>query len=377
MTYTTIARRAARFCILVTIVIVTWEACTRIQDYVQLGVPPLSAKYVKPPIYAYDAAGPHGIPHAVDGIYRMNGLGFRGPELVPGRETILCLGASETFGIGATDGNEYPRQLERDLNAGPAPRYQVVNAALPGERIEDIAGALPRILQAVRPGYALLYVGPASVVWTRERWNKLHPTPAAKDPPPVVYGRFRLLYRLKAIVDDNVPEPIAGFERKKRIAEAVAAAQAVPTSHLPEQNFLLFRGELERTLDILAAARVRTILVTHATRFGPDLTFRDKELDDVLAYYPAVSPAGLADTERRLNALLRHVARERNLPIVDAADLIAPGAENFADFFHFTDRGGARMASLLTDAVRSSESEPARRGRGDGSRNVAVARTPH
>ena len=52
-----------------------------------------------------------------------------------------------------------------------------------------------------------------------------------------------------------------------------------PADRLPEENFTAFRHAVDRTLDRLAAAHVRTIVVTHATRFGPQGTHPDAQLD--------------------------------------------------------------------------------------------------
>ena len=334
---------------------VTWEACTRIQDQVTLGVPALSLRYEAPAIYAYDARGVHGIPFAHDGKFRINSIGFRSPELVPERETILCLGASETFGIAETDGKEYPRQLERRLNEAHPGRYQVVNGALPGERIEDIEVTLARTLKTTRPKYAILYASPGSAIWTAEQWDHLHPTPTSKDPPVERWGRFRLLSRLTSKIRAALPEPIQAWSRKRAVVAAIAAAHEIPASHLPESNFRAFSDHLERTLAVLAAAHVRTIVVTHANRFGPDGAVRDAQLETFRAFYPRLTDDGLFDTQRRFNAVLRRAARTRHLPVVDAARQIAPGSANFSDFFHFTDRGSARMAQLLADAVREED----------------------
>ncbi|GAB4314654.1 MAG: hypothetical protein Kow0074_01770 [Candidatus Zixiibacteriota bacterium] len=55
-----------------------------------------------------------------DGHYRINAHGFRGPDFTiktpDNRQRVVCLGGSTTFGLGVTDGREYPRQIEQQLN---------------------------------------------------------------------------------------------------------------------------------------------------------------------------------------------------------------------------------------------------------------------
>lgn len=346
--------KAARAGLLIAIVLGTWEVCARIQDQVTLGVPALRLQYAVPALYAYDRTGPHGIPYAHDGKFRMNSIGFRGPELIDGRETILCLGASETFGIAETGGNEFPRQLERRLNSGNA-RFQVVNAAIPGERAEELVATLPRTLALTHPAYAVLYPSPASAVWTVERWNEMHPSPETKDPPEERLSRWRSFAHIRDVLATVVPEPIRKRQQEvdlaAKVASEIAASGSAPVSRLPAENFTEFRGNLDRTLAMLAAAHVRTIVVTHATRFGPDGERRDDQLKIFHTSYPTLTDDGLFDTERRFNAQLRAAARMYHVVVVDAARLIAPGPENFSDYFHFTDRGSARLASLIAAAI--------------------------
>jgi hypothetical protein len=48
--------------------------------------------------------GQHGRPNAQYLKWKLNSLGFRGPELDPGATRILCVGSSETFGQYESEG---------------------------------------------------------------------------------------------------------------------------------------------------------------------------------------------------------------------------------------------------------------------------------
>jgi lysophospholipase L1-like esterase len=341
-------RRIARTCILVLIAVATLELCARIHDQITLGIPMFVLQYEAPAFFAYDSVGPHGIPNARDGKYGMNSLGFRGPEPAPGRLTILCLGASETFGVAESEGKEYPRQLEQDLNARGKPRYQVINGAIPGERLEDVLATLPATLRLVHPQYAVIYPTTGSIAWTREQWNALRPTPASKDPQRERYSRLRINAQLQEALRKVLPAWIQDWLNKRDLASATAKLAGKPTSHLPAHNVAEFRDEMERILEIMRAHKVQPILVTHATRFGPDERYRDSLLATFEAYYPVLTEAGLFDADRRMNDTIRLLAWRYQVPVVDAARLIAPGPQNFADFFHFTDAGSSQMAKLLS-----------------------------
>lgn len=55
------------------------------------------------------------------GRYTINSQGYRGPEFVPeklpGVTRIVCLGESNSFGLGVSDDAVWPRQMEKKLNA--------------------------------------------------------------------------------------------------------------------------------------------------------------------------------------------------------------------------------------------------------------------
>jgi hypothetical protein len=94
----------------------TLELCARIQDDVRVVClcghfimqRQLFMRTMRPACTAY--------PNAHDGKFRMNSLGFRGPELDSESETIVCFGASETFDPNeSADHHDFPRQLETDL----------------------------------------------------------------------------------------------------------------------------------------------------------------------------------------------------------------------------------------------------------------------
>ena len=113
---------------------------------------------------------------------------------------------------------------------------------------------------------------------------------------------------------------------------------------------------MERTLDALVKAHVKPILVTHATRFGPQGRYQDAELINFLRYYPVFTPAGFFDAETRMNYVVKELGKRYHAPVVDAADAMPSGPQDFYDFFHFTDQGSAQIAFLLTRTVRATDS---------------------
>ncbi len=74
------------------------------------------------------------------------------PHLQPG-DTIVALGDSLTFGIGANPESSYPAELEKLTG------FRVINSGVVGETTEGSIKRLPMILQQYKPALVILCIG--------------------------------------------------------------------------------------------------------------------------------------------------------------------------------------------------------------------------
>lgn len=88
--------------------------------------------------------------------------GWRSPEFEPkkppGVYRILLLGGSVPYGWGVADGDEFPRVLERELNArrfAGDKRVEVINTGVPGWKLPEVGVLLPKAL-AWQPDMVML-----------------------------------------------------------------------------------------------------------------------------------------------------------------------------------------------------------------------------
>ena len=81
------------------------EMCARVDDFIAYGAP-FGESYTSDRLYEHDQIGQRGRPGARYKKWHLNSLGYRGPELRNGTIRIICLGASETFGLYEADGEE-------------------------------------------------------------------------------------------------------------------------------------------------------------------------------------------------------------------------------------------------------------------------------
>jgi hypothetical protein len=284
--------------------------------------------------------------------FRLNSLGYRGPELRWDRERIVSIGASETFGMTESDGMEFPRQLERSLNAKTGQdHYQVLNVAFPGQSIAAAAKRAPEVATKLQPSVALIY--PSFLPYfnphtdTREAVDWVKPGSSLDLRLPTKF--FDLL--------DGLPPWARTAQYRVHIWKATRALSVMP--RVPESNIRRFHSDLTKLLDHLKKERIKPILVTHATYFGQSVEPDERHmLFAWRRFEPTLAEDGFLDVEKRLNRVVREEADLRGIDLVDA-EYRMDGHENFSDWVHFTDLGANRMAQIIAEKVLGKK-EPVR-----------------
>ena len=82
------------------------------------------------------------------------------------QRTILCVGDSYTWGVGATPDNTWPQALERLLNAQGTVRYRVVNRGMAGSNSTHLLDRLQANIDDTDPDLVILLTGSANFLWT-------------------------------------------------------------------------------------------------------------------------------------------------------------------------------------------------------------------
>ena len=327
------------------VLVLTLELCARLDDTINYGAPLFGSIYNHDSLYTYDQLGKKGKPNARFRKWGLNSLGYRGPEPAPGTTRIICLGASETFGLYEPEGSEYPRLLEQQLNerAG-GQKYSVVNVALAGMPVGAMVPRIPEIAEKLKPSVALIYAGPNSYIWLP--WLKV-PTQAPRE-----RWEWRIKESFRNILKQVLPESVQTYLRKREI-EKEAPQYGPVMQRVPEANVERYKQDMTALVKALRAEGIEPVLVTHATLFGRELTEAEKtQLIAWRRFSPMISEEGLLDMERRGNQALRDLGKELNVAVIDAAREVPSGSKNFADFVHFTGEGSATMARVLADGLK-------------------------
>src|SRR6266481_6156731 len=282
----------ARFALGLVIFVLVLELCARVDDFLSYGAP-FWDTYDDQILYVRDNIGKWGRPGARYQKWQLNNLGYRGPELRPGGVRIVCLGSSETFGQYEAPGEEYPRQLERKLNARFGRElFQVVNAAYPGETLGTATRRLKEIVEQVHPAYAIIYPSVATYIWSPPTAEGTASSGSGEmeTKQPERHYEWRIAGRLRNLLKEILPTIAQTYLRDWQIKEQ--AREYSVMERIPEENVIRF-----------------------------------------------------IDMEERMNDAIRNVATGEHVLLIDAADEIPPGRAYFADFSHFTSAGAEIMAS--------------------------------
>lgn len=301
-------------------------------------------------------AARHGIPPD-EVVLQINQAGFKGPELdtVRMRPRIVALGDSCTAG-SQLDSFTYSRSLERELARIGVPA-EVVNAGVEGYEPADILLRIDDFV-ALEPEWTILYAG----------WNALYNGKEDQSFLERHWVSLRLARRLTTMFGPQKTSrdaAIDAFTKPKRpvldAAEVTARADYVPT----------FFGDMEKIVDTMKAAGSRVVLVTLPGLY----TTREAPTPEALTvgHLPqwTDNPYELAKMTERYNELLRQLAAERGLELIDlerwADQALVPRHAWFADSVHLTEEGqtliGIYMAAQLAPDIGAQKAAAANRDR--------------
>ena len=343
-----------------------FESAIRIEDRIRFGMPILGSVKGLDNLLVRDEFGKHGRPSVQWRKWRMNNVGTRGPDVTPikpaGTRRIVVLGASETFGLYESPGQEYPRQLEDSLRAAcPANAIEVLNAGAPGMSLPTFTQDFATRLAQLDPDIVVAYPTPAQYLDFA--------TPRAASPDstgqdlvlPSRNGWYpRGADHLRNGLKTMVPAPLATWFRQRAISGSLAAepSRAVFTA-VPADRLTRFGDDLRVLVGTIRREGAAPVLVTHGNQFVPGLPADEAKLSVWQRYYPLAAGRTLIGFDSAAALTTKQIAADSAAIAIDfAGQLPATRADLFADFAHFTDRGAGRLAGAIARALTTLACRP-------------------
>jgi hypothetical protein len=122
---------------------------------------------------------------------------------------------------------------------------------------------------------------------------------------------------------------------------------------VPPDRLALFGEHLREVVGTIRSIGAEPILMTHGNAFMGGK--RDEALERAWErFYPRATGRVLIEFDAAAREATLQVARDSSVVVVDVAgDLARAGDGVYSDFAHFTERGAARVAGQLSDAVQA------------------------
>jgi len=351
------------------------EVFARLDDKITWDAPFLSP-YGNERLLDQDSLGFRGRANFRYQKWRMNNLGFRGPDIAPtpapGVRRIAVIGASETFGLFESPGAEYPARMQVILDSIAPGRYEVINVALPGLTLASMVPYLQRAVVQTSASIVVIYPTPSFYLGPQPL--PVEYIPPRYQPPALLHfagwtlERAALSSRLagkgREVMKQLIPPILVTKVRESRLAARRAEHDSSWVWRtVPADRMDAFRSSLNRLVASAKKEGLQPLLVTHANRFsgamqdtvGPD---RRHIVNPMSLYYPQATPSILIRTDSVANAIMCEVGAAQGVPVVEAERQIPASPAYFADFVHFTDVGADKMAHLVVRGILSHAASP-------------------
>lgn len=291
------------------------------------------------------------VPGRDTGALRINSLGFRGDEIEQPKPAqrlrIAFLGGSTTYCAEASsNAATWPaRTLALLAEALPSCSLDHVNAGVPGYGIEEVVANLERRVAPLEPDVIVFYEATNDLTRDTRRLAQaqgVYTEHADRDSWP---SRFSLAWYL---IEKNLV---------LRERQAAATTDIGRVSFVPRE---LSRGFEQRLRGLVESAKARAKLVALVT-FSIHARREQEQREQLAAcntslyYMPYMTPALLLDGFSEYNRVVRQVAADTGVLLVEAAEQVPGDGAHFKDSVHFKDAGCERMASLVAGALLESE----------------------
>ncbi len=359
--------------------ILTIEICARVDDAISFGAP-LWGEYSAARLRRYDRDGFQvNVPDASFEKWQNNRLGFRGPEIVPtkasGNLHIVCLGASESYGLYESPGREWPAQLRAML---PTPTYQVINASVAGLSLPYFKPYVQKYVLPLKPDVIVCVVNPSlyALSWEKKQNLKsqgpllkpvaLNQTKSVPGLRRKIMSSARSLPKIKQVFKTSLQSCFPQLLRRYQVqnlqkqvdrAEAERMKGRRPKDSVPEATVSNFRSDLAELVSFINAQGVKVVLTTYPFLLDSRNIGAYPELAlDSRRFLVQYSNLGLVDVVDKLNSVIASVAIEHGALLVDSHTLVPKSLEYFGDDCHYTDNGALIVARGIATGIMNSHS---------------------
>ena len=271
--------------------------------------------------------------------------GFRlTPRITEADRTLVWLGASEAFGLYESPGQDIANQLEQTL-ADKGASINVVNASCFGLNLTRLTRLVEDPVQSLKPDMLVLYPTPHFYL---DLIEVAADKPKAQQQDQAQPFVSRLAFKSRDVLKSFLPTKLQDWIREYQGSRALGSAGDQDLWNAPpEDRLALFEAHLRELIGTAKATGARVAVATHANAFHKQAEVNASLLQAWQKFYPRANDTVLIEFDAAANGLVRRLAQEYAVEVVDIAERVAGDPNDFADFSHFTDSGAAKVAAEL------------------------------
>lgn len=345
------------------------EICARIDDKISFSAP-LIPKYNSDSLRSYDKDGlPINVPNSRFEKWQHNRYGFRGPdfeEISPvGTTRIICLGASESYGLHESPGKEWPAQLQELL---PSPQFQIVNASRAGLGFNSYERYVEKYILPLHPDKLVLVINPLFYFDNLEKSLSIKKSTTRSGPQSpgrsriqTVIDNCRSLPKIKTTVKAafaaNFPNVFERYQvwnlmRQLKNYEATSLKGKQTLDQVPDEYVKHLHTDLKRLVSSISQHNIDVIVCTYPSLASHENIDRyPVQLLDLRRFFARYSLVGVAAAIDAFNTTVTTVASEMKIKLVEGNKSVPKTSEFFGDGVHYTDRGALFFATAVAKQV--------------------------
>ncbi len=285
------------------------------------------------------------------------------PQRPAGAPRWMITSSSHAEDLPVPAAELFPVQLEDLLRKGE-PRAQVINASRSGSLLDTHTARAPELAAAWRPELVLLYQMSNDIRFAADLAHRGGLESAAATPQTGSAPSEEATASPRASWPDRAVEQTTMYSLiKTNLTARLAPARPMPDS-LGEAGDRWWEARLIGYLDAWGKQGATPVLCTLATSHRmPDLDrVPTGTRNTIFRFSMHLSLKGWMTTTQRWNEVIRRVAAQRSVRVIDLEREVGGRSELFRDFVHFNPKGHARVAQVIADAMRD-QTGPGGRGR--------------
>ena len=280
------------------------------------------------------------------GTLTINEHGFRGQSFSvvpqPGVVRIACLGDSVVFGGGGmmNDDQTFPAVLGQLVGASLAAKHiEVINAGVPGWTTPKVLWDFEHRVAQFSPQVVVIYAIA----------NDITAAMRTESPKKTVTG-MKSISLLSKWPKKNSVFYNAFRETTKFLRPETAGANF---KEFPSSAKQKFYHDYKALVESCEKRGVTPVLVTLAQAFRPDQP-RQVQLDLLGGSLWGLGLEDVYLAHQTLNDVIRTIANEKGVPLVDIAERVPGGEKYFLDAIHYSVEGQKAVAELLAESLEQS-----------------------